>query len=104
MDRIDIIKLLLCIIMNIILCLIFLKVENNCNDIKPVDYILKEDLDKCYISIHNFVSLNISLNLVAFSNKTNRFDIKFINGSEKQQFNSYISSYTKPHLMELIQN
>ena len=32
----------------------------NCKDKQPIDYVLKEKLDECYISIHNFVSFNSS--------------------------------------------
>ena len=69
----------------------------------PIDYIIKEDLDKCYLSVHNLVSFNTTIDLI--SRTTYGFkDIKIKNSSHKQSFNTYISSYTKPFLIELMQN
>ena len=55
---------------------------------QPIDYEIK-NIDDCYLTIHNFVTL-----------KT-----KFWNQSkEDMEFKTYIYSYTKPYLLELVQN
>src|SRR5882762_11684511 len=57
---------------------------------QPLDYIIK-DLDNCYLTIHNFVSFNSTIN------NQNKMETS-------QSFKTYIYSYTKPYLIELIQN
>ena len=52
----------------------------------PIDYELKV-LDQCYLTVHNFISFKSD----AFLNST-------------QNFKTYIYSYTKPYLLELVQN
>ena len=104
MDKIFIFKLFLYFV-NISL---LTKVLFDLNEFKfeyshPIDYIIKEDLDKCYLSVHNLVSFNTTIDLI--SRTTYGFkDIKIKNSSHKQSFNTYISSYTKPFLIELMQN
>ena len=58
------------------------------NEKFPLDYELK-DIDKCYLSVTNFVSLKS----------------KYWNYSKDDiEFKSYINGYTKPYLLELVQN
>ena len=57
---------------------------------QPVDYIIK-DLENCYLTIHNFVSFNSTLN------NQNKMETS-------QNFKTYIYSYSRPYLIELIQN
>ena len=61
---------------------------NKCQNELPIDYILKQDLDKCYLKIHNFVSI----------------DSQAKDNSTQKNFKTYIYSYTKPYLIELVQN
>ena len=58
---------------------------------KPIDYELKNIIDNCYLTIHNLISINTTIG-----------NGKNISSNEK--FKSYIYSYTKPYLLELIQN
>ena len=58
------------------------------NEKLPLDYELK-DIDKCYLNVHNFVTLKS----------------KNWNYSQNDiEFKSYIYGYTKPYLLELVQN
>ena len=106
MEKIFIFKLILYFV-NISL---LVKVMFDINELKvkfgysqPIDYIIKENLDKSYLSVHNLVSFNTTIDLI--SRTTYGFkDIKIKNSSHKQSFNTYVSSYTKPFLIELIQN
>ncbi len=90
-------KLKLLLIINIFLLKIFLIIFiiNNykkCEIIeKPIDYELKNIIDNCYLTIHNLISINTTI-----GNENNI--------STNEKFNSYIYSYTKPYLLELIQN
>ena len=61
------------------------KIKIEC-DSKPVDYEMK-DIDECYLTVHNFIRISEEKN---FSNDFN--------------FKTYVYSYTKPYLIELIQN
>jgi|SRR5882757_1110139 len=100
MDKIFIMK----IFINIVLLSILIKVvidlnglRNYCMSHQPIDYVLKEEFDKCYLTVHNFISLNSTL--VQHKNDSN---INFNNYSQK--FYTYISSFTKPFLLELVHN
>lgn len=74
------------IILNIcLICNIFIISDSNTK--QPIDYSINKDLEKCYITIHNFVTYNYSNNI-----------------DENLQFKTYIYSYTKPFLLELTQN
>lgn len=57
-------------------------------DRQPIDYELK-NLDECYLTIHNFIRLPSWM----IQNNSNDFDFK-----------TYIYSYTKPYLIQLINN
>lgn len=81
-----IITILISIILNISLLIINIS-ENKCQ--YPIDYIIKDNLDQCYLSVHNIISINTSLKN---NNWTNNY------------FHTYISSFTKPFLLELVQN
>ncbi len=86
--------LLMINILLIKLFIIFLIINNykKCEIIeKPIDYELKNIIDNCYLTIHNLISINTTI-----GNENN------ISSNEK--FKSYIYSYTKPYLLELIQN
>ena len=67
------------------------KIENICHDHmkKP---------EECFITIHNFVKFN-STALISKFPGTN--DVQW---KTNQNFKTYIYSYTKPYLIELIQN
>jgi hypothetical protein len=62
----------------------------------PIDYQIK-DLKECYLTIHNFVSINTTIKDQSSKNESNVIKNKF-------NFKTYIYSYTKPYLIELIQN
>lgn len=81
-----IITILISIILNISLLIINIS-ENKCQ--YPIDYIIKDNLDQCYLSVHNIISINTSL-------KNNNLNNNY--------FHTYISSFTKPFLLELVQN
>ena len=78
-------------------------IHQNCNSHKPIDYEVKE-LDQCYLTIHNFVSFNSKFEIQAKSNSSDSINVKFDNNSQIQSFHTYISSYNKPYLLELVQN
>jgi hypothetical protein len=61
----------------------------------PIDYQIK-DIDDCYLTVHNFVSMNSTIEEISANIS---HDIK-----NKFNFKTYIYSYTKPFLLELIQN
>ena len=61
------------------------------NGMKPIDSEMKTNLDDCYLTIHNFVSVNQTWE------KRNE-------SSNKHIIKTYIYSYTKPYLLELVQN
>ena len=58
---------------------------------KPIYYELKNINDNCYLTIHNLISINSTI-----GNGNNI--------STNEKFKSYIYSYTKPYLLELIHN
>ena len=60
----------------------------------PIDYELKV-LDQCYLTVHNFISFKSD----AFLNSRD-----FFKYNTTQNFKTYIYSYTKPYLLELVQN
>lgn len=59
--------------------------ESTC-DSEPVDYEMK-NIDECYLTVHNFIRISKEKNF------SNAFDFK-----------TYVYSYTKPYLIELLQN
>ena len=61
------------------------------NEMKPIDFEVKTSLDECYLTVHNFVTINQTLE--NGTETTNKKDLK-----------TYIYSYTKPYLLELVQN
>jgi hypothetical protein len=85
--------------MLIILILLNKSISINFNDEfkkLPMDYQIK-DIKECYLTVHNFVSINSTIqDQISIKNSTdivNKFDFK-----------TYIYSYTKPFLLELVQN
>ena len=74
-------------------------INNNkiCENEKPIDYILKKDLNDCYLTIHNLISVKTTIN--EENQRT-----KIYNISNNEEFKSYIYSFSKPYLLELIQN
>jgi hypothetical protein len=62
----------------------------------PIDYQLKY-INDCYLTIHNFVSINSTIRNQPTIENSN--DIK-----NDFDFKTYIYSYTKPYLIEMIQN
>lgn len=65
------------------------EISDSCDKIM-IDYELK-NLDDCFLTIHNFIRLsNVSTN-----KKKNSFDA---------DFKTYISSYSKPFLIQLLKN
>ena len=72
--------------------------HKKCDSIeKPIDYELKNIIDNCYLTIHNLISINTT-NENMNSNGIEK------NISTNEKFKSYIYSYSKPYLLELIQN
>ena len=74
--------------------------RNYCKIHQPIDYILKEELDKCYLTVHNFVSLNSTIEVI----QQNFSNINLKNYSQSEKFHTYITSFSKPFLLELVQN
>ena len=60
----------------------------------PIDYEMK-GLNECYLTVHNFISLN-STSVLSDQN-----DSTMLNN---QTFRTYIYSYTRPFMLELVQN
>jgi cell division protein FtsL len=89
------------IILILLICILFMankSITINLNDDskeKPIDYQI-EDLKDCYLTIHNFVSINSSIQDRSMKNKST---IK-----NKYDFKTFIYSYTKPFLLEMVQN
>ena len=84
--------LLIFVIIILQIILIFNSVNFNIelisNAKQSIDYEIK-NIDECYLTIHNFVTLKS----------------KFWNQSKNDmEFKTYIYSYTKPYLLELVQN
>ena len=61
------------------------------NEMKPTEFENKPNFDDCYLTIHNFVSVNQTWE-------------KRNDSSNKHIIKTYIYSYTKPYLLELVQN
>jgi len=87
----------------LLLFIILVKIEQNvetiinkCNK-NPLDYELKA-MDECYLTIHNFVSFNTTAHVNRFSSTDP------IVWKNNQSFKTYIYSYTKPFMIELVQN
>lgn len=78
----------------IITILINSKLNNNSCENKSVDYQMKDIFDNCYLTIHNFVSINTSV----VKNDLNNII------QNKHSFKTYLYGYTKPYLIELVQN
>ena len=55
-------------------------------------------LDECFLQVHNFVKFNSSI--YAFKKNTSDYYLQ----NNKQLFQTYIYSYTKPYLIKLINN
>ena len=68
---------------------------------QPIDYILKEGLENSYLTLHNIISINNSLDFSKINN-SNYVNIK--NDKPINTFHTYITSYSKPFLLELIHN
>ena len=58
------------------------------NERNPVDYEIK-NIDECYLTVHNFITLKSS------DWNTSKDDL---------EFKTYVYSYSKPYLIELVQN
>jgi hypothetical protein len=80
---------------------ILFDINNQSQNQTPVDFILKDPLESCYLSVHNFVSFNTTLDLLTNDSKS-MFQLN--QNLNNQNFKTYISSYTKPFLLELVQN
>ena len=68
------------------------------------DYETTRDLDECYLTIHNFVSFNSTFDIQPNANFSESTNINVKNVTQKQSFHTYISSYNKPFLLEMVQN
>lgn len=68
---------------------------SNCGK-HPVD--CEFSLDKCYLEVHNFIQLNNTA-FIESSNGSNHLNIK-----NEKSFKTYVTSFTRPYLIELIQN
>ena len=75
-----------------------MSIRNGLKNRTPLDYIMKNDLENCYLTIHNFISLNTTLEY----NKT--IENENWNLTNNEHFHTYITSFTKPYLIELINN
>ena len=64
---------------------------------KQIDCEVKNIIDNCYLTIHNLISINTTIENMN-PNGIGK------NISTKEKFKSYIYSYSKPYLLELIQN
>ena len=95
----------------IIIFIFLIKISINVHEIdkyfklhQRFDYETTQDLDECYLTIHNFVAFNSTFDIqqnTNFSESTNLFIKNF---TQKQSFHTYISSYNKPFLLEMVQN
>ena len=85
-----IILIIVIIVMQFILIFnsVNINIELNSNEKQPIDYQIK-DIDECYLTVHNFVSMK--------SRQKNK-------SKNNIEFKTYIYSYTKPYLLELVQN
>src|SRR6266700_4044290 len=90
------------ILFSILIIFVILYVINKSVDIQvqigeikyPIDFEAKFNLDECYLTVHNFISINIS----SIENNTNESDENY-NTFKKQYFKTYITSFTKPFLI-----
>lgn len=64
----------------------------------PIDYEI-QNLNECYLTVHNFITFNSTAAIHSHENSSDWFQIR-----NKQSFKTYIYSYTKPFLLELVQN
>lgn len=78
--------LILTIITQMIFFIIYYKL--NCSEICPIDYEIK-NIDDCYLTIHNLISTNLF-------DKNNKY--------KNQTINTYIYKYSKPYLIQMINN
>ena len=95
-------KINILILINMIIFDLFsiISIINNhkiCENEKPIDYILKNDLNQCYLTIHNLISIITTID-------DNNKNAKEFNISNNEEFKAYIYSYSRPYLLELIQN
>ena len=79
------------------------QIKIHCITHQPIDFVSKEELDKCYLTVHNFVSFKSTIEINPSLNSTNSIYLKFNESSQDQNFHSYISSYNRPFLLELVQ-
>ena len=103
-------KLIYKIFINILICFSLIKIFIDLNDIekycqthRSIDFELKAELEKCYLTVHNFVSFNSTIEINPYSNLSEK-NIKLNESLQNQNFHTYISAYNKPFLIELIQN
>jgi len=68
---------------------------------QPIDYVLKEGFENSYLTIHNIISINNSLEFSKINN-SNYINIKYV--KPMNNFHTYITSYSKPFLIEMIHN
>ncbi|SRR5260370_37015765 len=79
----NIIVIIIILINYILLISIIIKINSNIIR-EPIDYVIK-DIEECYLTIHNLINVQ---------------DIN----SDNVKFKTFIYSYTKPYLIELVQN
>ena len=75
------------------------KIHNGTHSKGPIDYIIKDEIDDCYLSVHNFISIEP---IVQYNKSQKSIFWKFNKSSEN--IHTYISTYTKPYLLQLIKN
>ena len=97
-------KFILQLLLNIsviILCLVILNGLNNKNFENIIDFDPLNEIKDCFLQIHNFVSLNTTLDITTTNGS---IGYKFDKNSNDQNFKTYIQSYSRPFILELIQN
>ncbi len=95
------------ILFSILIIFVILYVINKSVDIQvqigeikyPIDFEAKYKLDECYLTVHNFISINFS----SIEKNTNESGENY-HTFKKEYFKTYITSFTKPYLIELMQN
>ena len=95
--KINILILINLIIFDLISIISIINNNKICENEKPIDYILKNDMNECYLTIHNLISMKTTIN------EKNQNSKKY-NITNNQEFKTYIYSFSKPYLLELIQN
>ena len=79
------------------------EIEKYCKTHRAIDFELTEQLEKCYLTVHNFVSFNSTIEINPHSNSSET-NIQLNKSLQNQNFHTYISAYNKPYLIELIQH